>query len=226
MTICKFNKNIIWTDLFSRESLSNVLNFLPCRPHLSPLATGQGVSVQHPPQHSPSNGGINPQQLEAVVVVLYFIYNPLSDRPFHWFCVQLGAVHRPSFLQLLLLVLQRTQWLLHLGVVPSPPRGVYPPDTGDVLWSCYRPLGPRDRRVRRRGGPQHKSTVEPMWVQVLRGAHIAILRGEGRAGWRDLGETAELEPIRSKETTGQSFRIQILHRGLDKIKKYSFKIKH
>lgn len=79
--------------------------FLPCRPHLSPLAAGQGVSVQHLPQHSPSNGGINPEQPEAVVVVLDFIYNPLSERPSHRFCIQRGAVHRPSFLQLLLLVL-------------------------------------------------------------------------------------------------------------------------
>lgn len=163
------------TSFILTTAFSKCLNFLPCRPHLSPLSAGQGVSIQHPPQHSPSNGGVNPQQPEAMVVVLYFIYDPLSERPSHRFCVQRGAVDRPSFLQSHLLVLQSTQWLLHLGVVPSPPRGVYPPDTREVLCSCDCPLGAGcDCRVWWRGGPQKKCTIEPMWVQVLRGAHRAI----------------------------------------------------
>lgn len=124
-------------------------------PHLSPLAAGQSVSVQHPPQHPPGNGGVDPEQPEAVVVVLDFVYHPLANGPPDGLCVQRGAVHRPSFLQLLLLVLQGAQRLLHLGVVPSAPGGVYPPQPPDVLRPRYCPLRPGcEGGERRRGDPQ------------------------------------------------------------------------
>lgn len=49
--------------------------------HLSPLPAGQSISIQDSPQHPSSDGGIDPQQPEAVVVVLDLIHNSLLDRP-------------------------------------------------------------------------------------------------------------------------------------------------
>lgn len=72
--------------------------------HLPPLSAGQDVSVEHPPQHASRDGGVDPQQPEAMVVMFDLVYNPLPDCSSDRISIQRGAVNRAPLLQLLLLL--------------------------------------------------------------------------------------------------------------------------
>lgn len=73
-------------------------------PYLPALPAGQRMAIEDAPQHPGSDLGVDPEQAEAVVVVLQFIQYLLPKGLLHChLCWR--AVHGATLFQLLILVL-------------------------------------------------------------------------------------------------------------------------
>lgn len=73
-------------------------------PYLPALPAGQCVAVEDAPQHASSYLGVDPEQAEAMVVVLQLIQY-LLPKGLLYYHLNWRAVHRATLFQLLILVL-------------------------------------------------------------------------------------------------------------------------
>ena len=129
------------------------------------------MSVEHPPQHAPCDGGVDPEQPETMVVVFDFVHHALAQCAAGGPQLCGGAVDRTPLLQLLVVFLQRAETLLHLGIIQTPPAGVEPAD-------AYPPLSCWEGGVGQSPAPQDQGGGEAEGVKAGPGAGRAVCPGE------------------------------------------------
>lgn len=81
------------------------------------------MAVEDAPEHARRDLGVDPEQAEAVVIVPQLVQDSLPQGlPHRRLCGR--AIHGAAFLQLLVLVLEGPEGLLHHGVIAQRARGV------------------------------------------------------------------------------------------------------